>query len=91
MSETDITSEGKRLIEVWLAQGVRVEQAVSELNSARCAQANSERALAKWLMPSDAKAGEKIAVWHGDSLIQVEVKEGNGDHIVSIRKRGRYL
>jgi hypothetical protein len=42
------------------------------------------------MLPEDAKPGEKIAVWHLDALVQVEVAgEMNCDHGVTIRKRGR--
>ena len=69
----DVTSEGQRLIGQWLRcvdDHRRKQQAVydafKDVNE-------SEAALIKWLAPTDAKPGEKIAVWFGDSLIQVEM------------------
>lgn len=97
----DVTSEGARLIAAFLAAQKSVDMARSALNSAECDRDNSERALAKWLMPSDMKPGEKIAVWHGDSLFQVELApresfstEGGASHIdyepkVTVRTRGK--
>jgi hypothetical protein len=70
-----LTSEGERLVRAWLDAKKGVEHAESQLNSAECALANAHDALAKWLAPGDMKVGEKIAVWHGDSLIQVEKAE----------------
>ena len=89
------TPEGQRLIEAWLHAGERVRQAQSERNSAECNLANAQNALVRWMLPDDAKTGEQIAVWHGDSLIQVTVPERNGstwnDAKVTVRKRGRSL
>ena len=45
-------------------------------------------ALARWLMPDDMKVGEKIAVWHGSSLFQVELVSV-GEPIVTVRTRGK--
>lgn len=91
----ELTSEGHRLVEDWLHANERLKRAESEVNSARCEVANTQNALARWLMPADAKTGEQIAVWHGDSLIQVTVPEKNGltwtDAKVTVRKRGRNL
>jgi hypothetical protein len=39
------------------------------------------------MLPDDYKVGEKIALWHGDSLFQVE-KHGSSDPVVTIRTRG---
>jgi hypothetical protein len=85
---SEATSDGKRLIDAWVGAQERERLAQSELNSARCEVSNSQRALAKWMLPDDAKVGEKIAVWHGDSLIQVEMLS-HGDAVVSVRTRGR--
>lgn len=70
---SDVTSEGDRLIRNWLRAAERVHQCKLELNTAECDLINAGEALAKWMKPPDAKPGEKIAVWFGDSLIQVEV------------------
>jgi len=96
-----VVPEGKRLIEQWLGAQRRTAQA--ELNWRDCTrdEREAETALATWLAPSDAKPGEKIAVWYGNSLIQVEVGgvvSGEGDgpqHVstsrVSVRLRVKQL
>lgn len=88
---SDLTSEGERLVKNWLGAQQRVSQAEHELNQARCERSNTARELAKWLLPPDAKEGEKIAVWHGDSLIQAEVLSQGCDTRITIRKRGKSL
>lgn len=98
---SEVVSEGKRLIELWLTARNRVENLDMQRSSAACDVLNAEAALAKWLAPDDAKPGEKIAVWFGDSLIQVEIggvvtETGEGPGFVSstrvtIRKRGPKL
>jgi hypothetical protein len=47
-------------------------------------------ALAKWMLPEDVKEGEKIAVWFGDSLIQVEYGYEHTDPVVTVRARGKH-
>lgn len=92
----EVRSDGERLIKCWLGAQERLARAKSEVNSAECDLANSTMALAKWMLPEDAKSGEKIAVWYGDTLIQVEAPPnhptpGGGDPKVTVRKRGRSL
>lgn len=90
MADGDVTSEGKRLIDQWVRSRDHVAQLKRQLNSAECDMMNNHNALAKWLLPDDAKPGEKIAVWHGDNLVQVEVAGGlHGDHLVTVRTRGK--
>lgn len=86
----DVTPEGAQLIKGWLQAQTREKDARSALNSAECATANARNALAKWLLPEDAKVGEKISVWMGDSLFQAERQE-TGDPIVSVRTRGKFV
>jgi hypothetical protein len=70
---SDLTSEGDRRVSIYLAAQENLRRAKSTLGSAECDASNAEASLAKWLMPSDMKPGEKIAVWRGDSLFQVEL------------------
>jgi len=98
---SELTSEGMRLVADYLGSIQSVQQAKDRLGSAECDLSNTERALAKWLMPSDMKPGEKIGVWLGDSLFQVELEErksypvGEGEPMVShepkvtVRYRGK--
>lgn len=90
----EVTSDGERLIKAWLGAQESVQRAKSNLNGAECDLSNTQEALAKWLIPEDAKPGEKFSVWFGDSLIQVEIPSP-GDHStrkkVTVRKRGRSI
>jgi hypothetical protein len=83
------TPDGARLIEYWLKARERVDSAERELNSAKCDQANCQSALAKWMLPSDYKVGEKIGIWQGDTLFQVEKTTLSSDALVTIRTRGK--
>lgn len=65
--------EGERRVEAWLRAKRDTKRVSIELDNARLAESSAECELAKWLLPDDARSGEKIAVWYGDSLIQVEV------------------
>lgn len=91
MSKPDTAStEGTRLIERWEQAQKSLERAKSMVNSAECELANATNELAKWMLPDDVQPGEKICVWHLDSLIQVEArKDGTHDAVVTIRTRGR--
>ena len=100
---TDVTTEGSRLIARWLGAVRDVELAQGSLRTAENSEINAQAALAKWLMPSDMKPGEKVAVWHGDSLFQVELApresfspQSGEAHIeyvpkVTIRTRGKHF
>lgn len=85
------TSEGERLVKNWLSEQEHLERCKSDLNRAQCDLANAKNALAKWILPNDAKKGEKIAIWYGDSLIQVEVENEFHDTTITVRVRGRHL
>lgn len=98
---TDLTREGEQLVSAYIRAEENLRQARSRVNGAECDMQNAETALAKWLMPTDMKPGEKIAVWRGDSLFQVELApmeaySTSGDTVtvsqepkVTVRTRGR--
>jgi hypothetical protein len=71
----DVTREGERLLKQWLECLEGTRRAKEYLSRAECAEVNAHRDLAKWLMPPDMKPSEKIGVWVGDSLFQVEMIE----------------
>lgn len=71
----DVTREGEQHLKQWLNCREETRRAKEALNRAECAEANAHSALAKWLMPHDMKPNEKIGVWVGDSLFQVEMIE----------------
>jgi hypothetical protein len=100
MADGDVVSEGVQLINRFRSAQQGVQESKRALNSAECELSNAERALAKWLMPSDMKPGEKIAVWHSDWLFQVELKPREAatdggtivtdyEPVVTIRTRGK--
>ena len=86
---SDVTRDGEELIKRWMRAVELEETAKRSLNSAETEVLNSRNALSKWLLPDDAKTGEVIAVWYGDSLIEVTVT--NGDPKLRIRSRGKSL
>jgi hypothetical protein len=88
--DSDVTREGIDLIDRWSRAVSQLEAAKNAVIRAECELSNATNALGKWLMPDDAKEGEKFCVWHGDSLIQAENK-GNSRFAISVRKRGRSL
>ena len=90
--ETGVSGEGENLLKSWLRCIQLVRNAKREVNSAECDEMNSQTALARWLLPKDAKEGEKIAIWFGDSLIQVECTQagpGLMDGKVTVRQDGK--
>lgn len=93
MANPEVTHDGEQHIKAWLSAQERLQRAKDELNRAQCDLANSTNALAKWILPEDAKPGEKICVWYYDALIQVEPSPHHpnpgGDAIITTRKRGR--
>lgn len=69
------TSEGRELIRSWLATRERVDRLRDELCQAQADAGTAEKALVAWMLPPAiaVEPGEKVAIWAGDSLIQVEV------------------
>lgn len=69
------TSEGQQLISTWLEAKAEVDRRADALRRAQSDAHAAEKALVTWMLPPAiaAKPGEKIAIWAGDSLIQVEV------------------
>lgn len=84
----DVTSDGYRLIKNYLSAKDRLQRARNELANAETEAKACEKELADWLSPSDIKEGEKIGVWHGDSIFQVE-QLPVGQRKVTVRTRGK--
>lgn len=93
--EIDVHDKGVQLLLKWLDARRRVSHAESELNSAQCALSNTEIALLRLLLPQNIKAGEKIAIWLGDSLIQAECLDTNIPGLpngkITIRQAGKNI
>lgn len=91
MASNEVTSEGERRIKRWENAINDERRARSDLTSAECERENAATDLGKWLVPSDAKEGEKFCVWYGDSLIQAEVVGNpvNNNFKLTIRARGK--
>jgi hypothetical protein len=87
----EVTSDGKECINRWKNAVDDIAKARSRLNSCDCELSNAATALARWMLPSDAQVGEKIAVWYGDSLVQVECTQAAPmkDGKITVRSRGK--
>ena len=86
--DSAVLSDGKHLIESYLACEREVAHAKSRLNSAECDMANAKNALGKWLCPTSAVDGEKFCVWHCGHLIEA-VREDQNTYKITIRERAR--
>lgn len=100
-----VSTDGQELIKSWLFGGREVDRLERELAKAIRERDIAKNNLARWLLPSDAKNGEVIAVWYGDSLIAasktfimapmpVEGEVGQADQTiydVKIRSAGRSI
>lgn len=84
------TAEGRGLLERWFATSRELERIKGHVNSAQCAYNNAHNALGKWMMPSDARPGEKFSIWFGDTMIEVTNTRGvdGHDYVISERRRG---
>ena len=87
----ELTREGRTLVDNWLLHTREVGYARNKLNSAEATRKEAEERLVDWMLPDDAGFGERIAVWDGDSLIQVEVTDRDRHGKVSVRLRGKHL
>lgn len=92
-SETKPSVSGQKIIERFQRARQRVDQLRSETNSADVELTNATDELGKWLVPSDAKPGEKFAIWGRDMrdqecLFEVHAPtEKYGRYFVKIRSR----
>lgn len=84
----DLTRDGRRVVEDWLANQAELEAARRVVMQRETDVASAAVAVAKWLLPDDAKPGEKIAVWYLDSLIQAEVMPHGTPPKITLRTRG---
>lgn len=75
MTTQNVTQEGLALIRDWIVAGREAEQAQKRYYEANKRLGEAEEALAAWLRPAVIKPqpGEKICIWAGDSLFQLEV------------------
>lgn len=89
--DTGVSRQGELLITPWLHAKERVRQLTAQLERARADEKLAASAVTVWLMPTDAKVGEKIAVWYLDGLIQVEIFPAPTPPALTIRTRGRKM
>ena len=85
MSEDEVVATGLRLIKIWECATKAVEIAESRLVKHKFDANRAEQELAKWLLPHDHAPCEKIAVWHGNELIQVVAGMPGMKHRVTMR------
>lgn len=79
------------LVRQWKDAKEALREADRNQTSARNTLDNTTKELGQWLVPSEAKDGERCGVWVGDEFFQA-VRTG-GSYSVDIRKRsdGRVL
>jgi hypothetical protein len=68
-----LNSDGIALISAYLNTQQTVASCEHHLQRARDDHETAEKNLATWLKPEDMKSDEKIGVWMGDSLFQIEM------------------
>lgn len=85
----NVSREGLDLIKAWENAKSAEMRARHELHKCETALMNAHNALAKWMLPHDAKPGEKFGVWVGNDLIQVQAAGScpNDDHTITVRQR----
>lgn len=87
-TDTGVSRQGDLLIKPWLHAKERVRQLEHQLENARKEEKLAASAVAVWLMPTDMKVGEKVAVWYLDGLIQIEALPAPSPPVLTIRTRG---
>lgn len=65
-NEVGASRQGRELIRAYQDAVERKSRAERELNAASCSKRNAINALAKWMLPADAKPGERFCVWDRD-------------------------
>lgn len=82
-----ITNESAKLIKDWQRTKKQAVNARQNYLSSLKSREAAKRKLADWLLPKDAKVGEKFCIWYGDSLIQVSIINEGPPRVVSIMIR----
>jgi hypothetical protein len=91
MSETTATNEGCKLINEWQEAVERERQLSRDHTDALNRERAARLALGKWMIPADAKAGEKFGIWERDRngnevMFELEHRTA-GDSEIRIRRR----
>jgi hypothetical protein len=92
-----VTQEGFRVLSEWLRASNTAEAQRARMDAAYRDLEEAQEALVAWMLPPAIKAqpGERICIWFGDSLIQVEVggvcsNVGGNSHRTSTKVTVRY-
>jgi hypothetical protein len=84
--DTTIAPKGRELVKKWQDAEEDLRRADERLVRARVTEDETRKALAKWLLPSDVKPGEKIGVWerdkHGNEIFFEAMILPDGSHSV---------
>lgn len=82
------TATGERLLKEWLAAAEEAQRHRRSAERYTNAEKEAEAAFGKWLLPEDAAEGEKVCMWNGSNLIQVEKLEDDEVRVsIRIRKK----
>jgi hypothetical protein len=90
MSETKATNEGRRLISEWQEAVERERQLFRDHIGAVNHEREARQALGKWMIPADAKPGEKFGVWERDqngNEVLFELEHLSGCPDIKVRRR----
>lgn len=91
VADDKITREGEGLVVPWLRARKRVAELNAQLGNAEREEEMAASALTVFLVPEDAKVGEKFCVWYLDGLIQLEIMPPPQSAEITVRKRGRRM
>jgi hypothetical protein len=94
MRDDDLTREGHERTGAYLQATLERDRARERWDRAERDLRDATVALARWLLPDDAKIDERIAVWRGDSLFTAwkhALPEGGHGYRVEVRTRGKHF
>jgi len=86
---SDLTRDGARYVAAYLRAATYLRRRREDVERAERDMVEAETVLGEWILPPDARIGETIAVWEGDSLFAA-TKTVVGVR-VEIRSRGKHF
>lgn len=84
MSDNNVTSKTRELVDRWIRAKNAVKRIKAELNSSECEEANAANDLGKWLVPENQNE-TPFNIWFGSGIIQA-IRSQNGEYKISWRK-----
>lgn len=85
-----LTKDGDAKANSWKLAQTTVVRMERDLSAGRIDLREATQSFGRWLMPPDARVGEAICVWMGDTLVRAEMTQQTPPEFkIDLRYKGR--